>query len=109
MFLYISYALPVAAGLFAYRRSWTAMGPFDLGGAYPFVAVCCLVGVAALLYIGVQPPNDQALTVTLAMIALTVAVWFGFERRRFQGPPSGANRPERDREIAAAERAVGEA
>ena len=31
IFLYISYVLPTALGAWAYGRTWTAMGPWDLG------------------------------------------------------------------------------
>jgi amino acid transporter len=108
MFLYISYLLPVAAGLIAYRRSWQKMGPFDLKGLFPVVAVLSLLGGAVLIYIGIQPPNDQALTVTLIALAITAVVWFGLERRRFQGPPIGGVSAEKLAEIAAREKAVGE-
>jgi amino acid transporter len=108
MFLYISYLLPVAAGLLAYRRKWDKMGPFDLGGLFPVVAVLSLAGGFVLIYIGIQPPNDQALNVTLIALAITAAVWFGLERRRFQGPPLGKLSSERMAEIAARESAVGE-
>jgi amino acid transporter len=87
IFLYISYLLPIVAGLIAYRRSWTQMGPFDVGPLYPVFAVLAIIGAAVLLYVGVQPPNNQALTVTLGVLALTTVIWFGFERKRFQGPP----------------------
>ena len=111
IFLYVSYLLPIVAGLAAYRRSWTAMGPFDVGGAFPVVAVLCILGTLVLLFIGTRPPNDQALTVTLGAAALAVAVWFGLERRRFQGPPVGEAvqaRQARQAAILAAEQAVGE-
>lgn len=109
MFLYISYLLPVAAGLFAHRRSWVKMGPFDLGWFYKPIAVLCIVGCVVLIFIGIQPPNDKALTVTIAALVLAAVVWFGFERRRFAGPPSGERAGARAAEIAVAERAVGEA
>jgi hypothetical protein len=35
-------------------------------------------------------------------------VWFGFESRRFKGPPIGEEVARRQAEIAAAEKAVGE-
>ena len=108
MFIYISYLLPVAAGLFAYRRSWTKMGPFDLGSWYPPIAVLCMIGCAVLIYIGIQPPNDKSLQILIGSIVVTVCVWFGLERRRFQGPPIGQKIADRNKEIEAAERAVEE-
>ncbi|MGI3901738.1 MAG: amino acid permease [Janthinobacterium lividum] len=109
IFLYISYLLPVAAGLLAHRRSWVAMGPFDLGIGYRVAAVVCILGCAVLIFIGIQPPNDQALTVTLGALVLAALVWFGLERRRFAGPPMGEVAAGRRAAIAAAEQAVGEA
>jgi hypothetical protein len=65
------------------------MGPFDLGGRlYRLVAAVSLVGVVVLVWIGVQPPNEKALTVTLAAVALLAAAWWLGVRRRFQGPPA---------------------
>ena len=31
MFLYLSYAMPIAAGLVAEGKTWTEFGPFRLG------------------------------------------------------------------------------
>ena len=39
IFLYISYVLPVAAGFLAHGRSWTRMGPWQLGRLYRPLAV----------------------------------------------------------------------
>jgi amino acid transporter len=108
IFLYLSYVLPIGAGLLAHRRTWTAMGPFDIGAAFKPVAVLCIVGAGVLLYIGVQPPNDQALTVTIGVLVISALIWFGLERRRFRGPPVGEEVARRQAEIAAAERVVGE-
>jgi amino acid transporter len=89
IFLYLSYVMPAAAGLRAYGRSWTRMGPFDLGSRlYRTLAVVALVGVALLVWIGVQPPNDKALIVTLAAVGLLAAAWWLGVRRRFRGPPA---------------------
>ena len=89
IFLYLSYVMPAAAGLRAYGRRWKRMGPFDLGGRlYRLVAAVSLVGVVVLVWIGVQPPNEKALTVTLAAVALLAAAWWLGVRRRFQGPPA---------------------
>lgn len=108
MFLYISYLLPIAAGLFAFRRSWTDFGPFHLGGLYPVVAILSVIGVCILLYIGVQPPNDFNLKVIGIVLVASAVMWFGLENRRFAGPPIGDIAKKRAAEIAAAEAAVGE-
>jgi len=107
--LYLSYAMPIAAGLFAYGKSWTKMGPWDMGPAFRVVAVFC-VGIAAVVcYVGVQAPNDFALKVLGVIGLLTAIAWFGIENRRFKGPPIGDRIAARAAEIAAAEAAVGEA
>jgi len=89
IFLYLSYVMPAAAGLRAYGRSWKRMGPFDLGGRlYRALCAVALAGVILLVWIGVQPPNEKALTVTLAAVGLLAAAWWLGVRRRFQGPPA---------------------
>ncbi|WP_343715940.1 amino acid permease [Inquilinus sp.] len=108
IFLFISYGLPIALGAIAYGRTWTQMGPWSLGGAYRLVALLCVLSVILIFVIGVQPPNDKALWITIAFLVLTALVWFGLERRRFQGPPIGDTIRRRQAEIAAAEQAVGE-
>src|SRR5262249_45526850 len=58
LFLYISYAMPVAAGLLAEGNTWTEFGPFRLGvWSKPF-AILTIIGVLLLVYAGIQPPND---------------------------------------------------
>jgi amino acid transporter len=86
--LYLSYAMPIAAGLLAYGRTWTRMGAWDLGPAFRIVAGLCVVISLGVFFIGVQPPNEKALGVMLAIFALTLAVWLLAERRRFRGPPA---------------------
>ena len=89
IFLYLSYVMPAAAGLRAHGRSWKRMGPFDLGGRlYRVLAIVSLAGVLLLVWIGVQPPNEKALTVTLAAAVLLAAAWWLGVRRRFRGPPA---------------------
>jgi amino acid transporter len=110
IFLYISYVLPTALGLVAYGRRWEKMGPFQLGRWYRPLAVVSVLGCALVIVVSFQ--LDKALPVTLGAAVVTLLVWFGVERRRFQGPPSGLMGQGRgateDAAIAAAERAVGQ-
>lgn len=101
--LYLSYAMPIAAGLLAYARSWTQMGPWDMGPAYRVVAGLCVAISLGIFYVGVQPPNGQALIVLLAIFAITGALWLLSERRRFKGPPLGREIARRRADIASAE------
>jgi len=88
IFLYISYVMPTAAGFFGFGKTWTKMGPFNIGAiAFKSLAVVSVLGVLLLVWIGVQPPNDKALTVTAATIALLVAAWWLGVRKSFRGPP----------------------
>ena len=72
------------------------------------VATICVLGCAGLLYIGVQPPNDKALWITLGAVALTAIVWFAHERKAFAGPPSGVLSQERMAAIEKTEKVVGQ-
>ncbi|MCX6045601.1 MAG: amino acid permease [Chloroflexi bacterium] len=106
IFLFLSYGIPIVLGLFAYGRTWTKMGPWNIGGLYKVIAVLCAAAVLFIFYIGVQPPNDKALWITIIFIALTFALWFGLERKRFAGPPMGAEIERRQREIERVEQAL---
>ncbi len=89
IFLYLSYVMPTFAGFFAFGRTWTRMGPFNIGAtAYKAVAVFAVGGVAVLVWIGVQPPNEKALVVTLAAVGLLGVAWWAGVRRIFRGPPA---------------------
>jgi len=88
VFLYLSYVLPVAAGFFAYGRRWRRFGPWQLGAAYRPLALVAVLGCLFLLVVGVQPPNQQAVPILGGTVLLMGVVWFGLERRRFQGPPA---------------------
>jgi amino acid transporter len=90
LFLYISYVLPTALGFIAYGRSWTRMGPWDLGGWYRPLALVAVLGCGLLFVIGVQPPNDKALWIVPGAVVLLALAWYGYERRRFPGPPRTA-------------------
>jgi hypothetical protein len=77
-------------------------------GTYKFVAVLAIISIIVIFFIGIQPPNDWALEITVGFLVLTAIVWFALENRRFQGPPIGDMIERRRAEIAAAEAAVGE-
>ncbi|CAM5374673.1 amino acid permease [Mycolicibacterium aubagnense] len=110
IFLFFSFTIPIALGLFAWGTSkWNVMGPWNLGeGVFKLFAVLSIIAMILIFVIGVQPPNATALYVTVGFLVVTAIVWFGFEARRFQGPPIGDEVAKRAAEIAAAERAVGE-
>ncbi len=87
IFLYISYVLPTAAGFMAYGRRWTKMGPWQLGAWYRPLAIVAAAGCAFLIVIGMQPPNQQAISIVGGVLSFLAIAWFAFERRRFRGPP----------------------
>jgi amino acid transporter len=87
IFLYISYLMPTLLGLVAYRRSWTKMGPWSLGGWYRWLSGVCLLGGAGLFVIGIQPPNEKALWIVLGTCLLLMGLWYAVARHRFRGPP----------------------
>ena len=89
VFLYISYIMPTAAGILAEGKTWTHKGPFNLGGLSKPVAVLAVLGGAFLIFVGVQPPNEKVLYVTIAMLVVMGVFWFLLgEKKRFKGPPA---------------------
>lgn len=89
VFLYVSYVLPIAAGVVAEGRTWTKKGPFDLGALSRPVAVLAVVGGAVLIFVGVQPPNEKVLVLIVGLLAFLAVFWWVLgERRRFRGPPN---------------------
>jgi amino acid transporter len=105
--LFISYALPIILGFFAYGRSWTKMGPWSMGGLYRVVAFLVLLASIFIFFVGIQPPNDKALWFVLGFFALTAIVWFAFENRRFEGPPIGDKIQKLQKDIVATEKNLG--
>jgi amino acid transporter len=108
IFIFFSYVVPVALGLIAYGGpKWPHMGPWSMGRmGFSFFAVLSILAMIVIFVIGVQPPNQLALNVTIGFLILTALIWFSFERRRFKGPPVGAGIARRQAEIAAAEAAL---
>ena len=94
IFLYISYVLPTALGALAHGRTWTRMGPWDLGRWYHPLAAVGVVGCLALIVIGMQPPNERAALVVGGAFAALGVAWVAVERRRFVGPPVPRDEPD---------------
>jgi amino acid transporter len=111
IFLFFSFIIPIALGLITFGTAkWPKAGPWDLGkGLFSLFAVLSIIAMLLIFVIGVQPPNDWALNITIGFLILTAIVWFAFENRRFQGPPIGEMIAKRQAEIAAAERALEQA
>jgi amino acid transporter len=110
VFLFLSFIIPIMAGMFAYGTAkWPNPGPWAMpAGVFKLVCVLALIGKGVIFYIAVQPPNATVLWIVLGFIALAVVLWFAAENRRFKGPPMGDEVKRRQAAILAAERAVGE-
>ncbi len=110
IFLFLSFAVPIALALFTYGTSkFPNPGPWDLGDfLFRLVCVLSLVSMGVIFYAGIQPPNDWALPITVGFIAVALLIWLLIENRRFKGPPIGAEIARRQAEIKAAEAAVGQ-
>lgn len=110
IFLFLSFTFPIVLGMMAWGTpKWDKMGPWNLGrGVYMLFGVLSLISMILIFIIGIQPPNDWALYITVGFFILTAIVWFAFESRRFQGPPIGDIVAARQAAIKAAEAAVGE-
>ena len=127
MYLYMSYGMPVLAGLFAEGSSWTTYGKFRLGGLSKLFAVLVTIGVVLIIIGGhafvpsiaavaadaaANPPVAASSFVpgliyyTLGFYAILLIVWFAYEGKRFQGPPVGDEIAKRQATIAAQERAL---
>ncbi|MDE3027556.1 MAG: amino acid permease [Paracoccaceae bacterium] len=112
VFLFLSFTIPLLAGMIAYGGpKWPHPGPWAMStGLYKLVTVLAMVGMLVIFYIAIQPPNDSVGEITVGFVILAVIIWVTVESRRFQGPPIGeAAIAKRKAALAAAEKAVGEA
>lgn len=108
VFLYVSYIMPIAAGILAEGTRWTKKGPFHLGIWSRPVGVLAVLGGGVLVFVGFQPPYQLVGKFLAGTVAVLLVVWFLFERRRFPGPPlTDADVARRQAEIAAEEAALG--
>jgi len=108
VFLYLSYAMPVAAGLLAEGKTWKEKGPFNLGAYSKLVAGLAVIVAIVLAVTGFFPPNQQVFTLTWVMIVVMVVLWFGGVRNSFEGVPMGDKIKERQKMIAEIEKKYGE-
>ena len=85
--LYMSYVLPTALGFVAYGHRWTAMGPWNLGAWYRPLAAVSVLGCAALIVIGMQPPNERSVWIVGGTLVVLAVAWGAAMKDRFAGPP----------------------
>jgi len=88
IFLFLSFTVPIVLGC-------AGMGNTEVGqdgavehGQGHIHAVCRASPCCSMILIfviGIQPPNDWALYITVGFFILTAIVWFAFERNRFSG------------------------
>jgi amino acid transporter len=104
VFLYISYIMPVAAGLFAEGKTWKEKGPFNLGAFSKPVAVLAILGGIVLTWVGFQPPNQLVGYLIVGLLVFLLILWFASENKRFEGVPEGDRIKERQKMIAEIEK-----
>ena len=108
VFLYISYTIPVVAGIFAEGKTWTEKGPFNLGTWSKPIAIVASAGVILLTTTGFFPPNTPVFYLTLGMLVLLPILWFAGINKSFEGVPQGEKIKERQKMIAEIEKKYGE-
>jgi amino acid transporter len=87
IFLYVSYVVPCILGAWAFRKSWTVMGPWNLGGWYRPLALVSVLGCTALILVAVQPPHERSLWVVGGCALALALSWRFLARVGFAGPP----------------------
>ena len=97
--LYLSYVIPLALGFFAHGGHWQNFGPWTLGRWFKPACLVAVTGTLGLLWIGVQPPNDQAITILALLFASLGGVWWGLEKKRFKGPSELLAREEVEKSV----------
>ncbi len=111
VFLFLSFTIPIIAGMMAYGTAkWPTPGPWAMSaGVFRLVCLLAVAGMGIIFFVAVQYPNDTVLWIVAGFLVIAIALWFAVENRRFKGPPIGDEVKRRAAAIAAAERAVGEA
>ena len=90
IFLYLSYVLPTALGAWAYSRTWTGNGPWNLGRMYRPLAVLSVAGCVMLIIVGMQPPNERSIWVVGGAVLVLAAASLGVFTS--SGPAAGRTR-----------------
>jgi amino acid transporter len=87
--LYVSYALPVAIGVWARGHgAWTTFGPFRLGRLGPWIALGAVAWSLFVLATAAIPHHGSYLAL-LAGVGMTLGLLYAFLfRGRFRGPPN---------------------
>jgi amino acid transporter len=119
MYLYICYAMPIAAGFFSEGKTWTTYGPFKLGVwskifALIVMAATVLIIVIGHLFVPSIPADATAKTgfvpglayYSVGFAALLAVLWLAVENKRFKGPPVGDEITRRQSTIASQESAL---
>jgi len=104
VFMYLSYVMPIAAGLLAEGKTWKEKGPFNLGAWSKVNAVVAVLGGIVLAITGFFPPNQQVFYLTVALVIVMPILWYGFVRNRFEGVPEGEKIAQRQKMIAEIEK-----
>ena len=85
--LYLSYAVPIGAGLVARRRGkWKERGPWNLGRWSTLVNAVALGWVAVMTVLMFLPPNQLAGYTLAGTMAVLGGVWVLGMRKWFTGP-----------------------
>jgi amino acid transporter len=80
VFLYISYLMPIAAAMWSEMNGgWKNKGPFSLGALSIPIAVLAIIGCAILIFVGVQPPQEKVLYITIIALLALGAFWGAME------------------------------
>ena len=80
VFLYISYLMPIAAGMLAEMNgAWAKKGPFNLGWASVLVAILAIIGCIVLIFVGIQPPQEKVMYLIIIMVLGLLAFWLAME------------------------------
>jgi amino acid transporter len=109
VFLYLSYAMPIAAGFLAEGKTWKEKGPFNLGVWSKPNAIVAVLGSIVLSITGFFPPNEKVFYLTVALVIIMPILWYGFVRNRFEGVPEGDKITQRQKMITEIEKKYGEA